>query len=96
MCINFAATVGSFSSIVGARIDYGWLATNGSWDVLFEVGQTDQFGFTSNNDNLLQQRYRVMRQFRTKSGWDFAAHVQGTILEDEEGLALGFYLQRNF
>ena len=89
-------THGRFSSIYGARIDYAWLAANGSWDFLFEVGLTDQFGFNSNNDNLLQQRYRVMRQFRTSSGWDFAAHVQGTILEDEEGLALGFYLQRSF
>lgn len=89
-------TYGRFSSLYGARIDYGWLAANGSWDVLFEIALNDQFGFDQDNDNLLQQRYRVMRQFRTQGGWDFAAHVEGTILEDEEGLGLGFYLQRSF
>ena len=64
--------------------------------MLFEIALNDQFGFDDDNDNLLQQRYRVLRQFRTEGGWDFAAHVEGTILEDEEGLGLGFYLQRSF
>lgn len=87
---------GRFSNLYGGRVGFGWQTAAGSWDVMLELALARQQGFNSNNDDLLQQRYRVVRQLHTRSGWDFAAHAEGTILESEEGFGLGFYLQRSF
>ncbi len=87
---------GEFTTALGLRGSYGHYGDRGYWDVSYEVVNQDNVGFADDNDDLIQQRLRATREYRTDSGWNINGYVEGNYWEREEGLTLGFYVTRSF
>ena len=87
---------GAFSSGLGVRLSYDLDVEGGRWSAFYELANHDQAGFEEDNDDLVQQRLRITRDFYTESGWSFSGFAEGQLWDEESTLAAGFYLQKSF
>jgi hypothetical protein len=85
-----------YVTALGLRGRYAHDLANGFWDVSYELVNQDNLGFADDNDDLVQQRLRGSRQVTTRSGWYLSGYVEADYWEDEQGLTLGFNVQRSF
>ena len=90
------ATVGQYETDVGGRFTYGRTEPTGGWQIFYEIANHQQHDFSSNIDDILQQRFRVSRDFFWSSGWSLTLHAGGNDWEDDWSASVGFYLQKTF
>jgi hypothetical protein len=94
--VDSFATKGSFTTTLGGRLSLGAIGERGRWSVDYELAAHRFEGFSDDNDDLPQHRLRAAGELSTDSGWSFSGYVEGQLWDDENSLALGFYLQRSF
>jgi len=87
---------GEFSSIIGARLTHGWQVEGGRWGTFYELMKNDQHGFDPLNDELVQHRLHVSRDFHSIVGWSASLYAEALRQEEEDTWSLGFFLQRSF
>ena len=72
-------------------------ATNfGQWGGEYELTNNRIDGFNDNNNDLVQHRVRVFTDFFLDSGWSISGHLETLVWDQENSIALGFYLQKSF
>src|SRR5262249_49976747 len=71
-------TQGDFEEVYGARISYGRYLLSGSWDVLYEISQHHEDGFSSDRDDILQHRLRAALNFYYVYGCTLSLFAQAS------------------
>lgn len=89
-------TDGKFSTLYGLRLAYGIQANRSRWDLSYEYFQSDQVGFTSENDNIEQHRIVASTDYQSTSGWSVSLHAGASFWTEEVAVAAGLYIQRSF
>ncbi len=89
-------SLGSFESIVGARITLGRNTDDGRWDLLYEFANHHLDGRDDDADDLLQHRFRGSRSFYLESGWSLSFHGDAVLWDDDIAWSAGFHVQRAF
>lgn len=87
---------GKFSTLYGMRLKYGIQATSSRWDVTYEYAQSDQVGFTSDNNTIEQHRLVASTDYQSSSGWSISLQGGATLWTGETAWAAGLYIQRSF
>lgn len=94
--ITVFGTRGRFSTLLGARAQWGRFVPGGRWDLFYEFAQNDQEGFDANQDNFIQHRIRATRNMNWVSGWNLSVFAESLLWADEDAWSLGVYLQKSF
>ncbi len=90
------ATQGKFVSVLGARAMFSRQTDFGQWGAEYELANNRINGFSDNNDDLPQHRVRLFTDSFLANGWSLSGHLETIVWDQENSVALGFYLQKNF
>jgi hypothetical protein len=87
---------GQFNSLLGLRASYGVQFNLLHWNVSYEYFQSNQVGFSDDNDDLNHHRLLGNLDLTRQSGWNLS--LRGGLERWSEEIAgvAGFYLQRSF
>ncbi len=89
-------TAGPFTSIWGARLGYGGFTATGRWDVVYEISDHRQDGFTGALQDLVHQRVFASRSFTLAGGWSVAVNAQALYIDRDLSWSAGAFVQKNF
>ncbi|MCA8980148.1 MAG: hypothetical protein KDC14_08990 [Planctomycetes bacterium] len=87
---------GQFSTLLGLRTIYGVQRNLLHWSVSYEYFQSNQIGFTDDNDDLDHHRLLGNLDLTRHSGWNLSLRGGLERWSDEFAGVAGFYLQRSF
>lgn len=87
---------GQFSTLLGLRTSYGVQRNLLHWSVSYEYFQSNQLGFTDDNDDLDHHRLLGNVDLTRHSGWNLSLRGGLERWSDEFAGVAGFYLQRSF
>ncbi len=87
---------GQFTDVLGARAAVGFTDPGGRWDLFYELAQQDNIGFLSNNDDIIQHRLRISRDWLARRGWNLSVYADGISWGAEQALLAGIFAQKSF
>jgi len=87
---------GQFSTIVGLRARYGVQFNLLHWNLSYEYFQSNQIGFSDDNDDLDHHRLLGNLDLTRQSGWNLSLRGGLERWSNEFAGVAGFYLQRSF
>ncbi len=88
-------TLGEFGSLAGARLTHGQRAGIARWDAYYEITSNDQYGFSSNYDDILQQRLGADVGYFPPSRWSFSFHTEAVLWDDDGAWSVSLYISRS-
>jgi hypothetical protein len=88
-------TGGDYSSTLGARASLGRRTEHGTWRLDYDFASHHLYGFGDDNDDLPQHRLRGARDFHGER-WSFSGYAEVGLWDDENSVAVGFFLERRF
>jgi hypothetical protein len=95
--VSLFGTVGRFLWLAGLRASVGQSGPKGSWELFYEIANSQQDDFASDLDDILQQRLGIRQDFTSIAGWNLSLHAVGMLWDDDElGLQVGLFLGRSF
>jgi hypothetical protein len=94
--VSVFGTLGRFLWLAGLRASFGQSGPSGSWELFYEIASTHHDDFSSDLDDLLQQRLGVRQDFASLNGWNLSMHAVGMLWDDEPGVQVGVFLARSF
>lgn len=89
-------TQGEFTDVFGARAGVGWDDPGGRWDLFYEFVHQDNVGFLDDNDDIVQHRLRVSRDWFSVRGWSLTVYADGINYGPEQALLTGVFAQKGF
>jgi hypothetical protein len=87
---------GQFSTLFGGRVTCSLPADDGRWDLSYEYANHRLHGFSSNLNDLVQQRVWLSRSFHWGGGWSFSLDAQATWWDTDVSWAAGWFVQKTF
>lgn len=87
---------GKYSSLLGFRAIFGVQRDLVGWSASYEYFQSDQLGFSDDNDDLNHHRLLGNLDLTRQSGWNLSLRGGLERWSDELAAVAGFYLQRSF
>ena len=94
--LSLFGTLGRFLWLAGLRASIGQVGPSGSWELFYEIATSHQDDFSSDLDDLLQQRLGVRQNFASIDGWNLSLHAAGTLWDEDYGVQVGLFLVRSF
>ena len=94
--VSLFGAQGKFSSLLGFRASYGVQLALTHWSASYEYFQSNQEGFSDDNDNLDHHRLLGNVDLSRASGWNLSLRGGLERYSDQYAAVAGFYLQRSF
>lgn len=89
-------TQGKFTDVLGWRLSTEQPFAGGTVRLAYDYAWQDLVGFLDQNDDLPQQRLSFSQDWYTSVGWSLTARVDWVLLDQDNGLWLGFFFQQAF
>jgi hypothetical protein len=89
-------TQGKFTDVLGWRAALDQPLAGGQARVAYEYAWQDIVGFLDENDDLPQQRLSLSQDWFTAEGWSLTMRADWVLFDDDQGLWLGFFVQKTF
>ena len=87
---------GQFTTLFGGRLTCSLPTEDGRWDLSYEYANHRLHGFSSNLNDLIQQRAWLSRSFRWSGGWSLSLDAQATWWDTDVSWSAGWFLQKTF
>lgn len=94
--LSVFTTLGKFSTNSGFRARYGIQRAQMHWNASYTYFQSDQVGFTADNDNLDHHRVLGSMDYSGTNGWSVSLSGGLEFWSEEIAVVAGFYIQRSF
>ena len=89
-------TQGKFTDVLGWRAALDLPLAGGQARLAYEYAWQDVVGFLDENDDLPQQRLSLSQDWFTAEGWSLTMRADWVLFDDDQGLWLGFFVQKTF
>ena len=89
-------TAAQFVDGVGGRLTYSRTTAASRWELMYEIANYKNDGFSADLDDIVQHRVRATFDYFAAKNWIISVYGETAIWDDETSVSTGLFLQRNF